>query len=171
MLEGHGALARRRGVQGRGGGALGGGRVADGVADHLEQGPADAATLAERLGVHAQPLHRALRLLATAGIFAEDEEGRFSLTPAAALLRTDAPGSMRDAIRMLTHTSFWAPAGQLSTTIRQGQTPFAEIFGAPFFGAAFFCPFFGFPLPAPGGSTGSSFPEAVSASTESYRSR
>ncbi|MEM9457741.1 MAG: ArsR family transcriptional regulator [Myxococcota bacterium] len=110
------------------------GSVAElGVADHLEHGPANVTALAERLGVSAQPLYRALRLLATAGIFAEDAEGRFSLTPAADLLRTDAPGSMRDAVRMLTHTSFWAPAGQLSTTIRRGQTPFAEIFGASFF--------------------------------------
>jgi hypothetical protein len=49
------------------------------------------------------------------------------------VLRTDAPGSMRDAVRMLAHESFWIPAGKLSTTIRTGQTPFAEIFGGSFF--------------------------------------
>lgn len=104
-----------------------------GVADHLEGGPKSAATLAEELGVQAQPLYRALRLLATAGVFAEDEGGRFALTPAADLLRTSAPRSLRDAVRMLCHETFWVPAGKLSTTVRTGQTPFAQIFGAPFF--------------------------------------
>lgn len=104
-----------------------------GVADALEQGALSPDALAEKLGVQAQPLHRALRLLATVGVFAEDEGGRFGLTPAADVLRTGAPGSMRDAVLMLAHESFWAPAGKLSATIRTGETPFAEIFGAPFF--------------------------------------
>lgn len=104
-----------------------------GVADRLASGPKSAAALAEDLGVHAQPLYRALRLLATAGVFVEGEDGRWHLTPAADLLRADAPGSMRDAVLMLAHETFWAPAGKLATTIRMGETPFAQIFGAPFF--------------------------------------
>ncbi|MFT3776179.1 MAG: methyltransferase [Minicystis sp.] len=104
-----------------------------GVADRLEGEPKSAAALAEELGVQAQPLYRALRLLATVGVFAEGEDGRWHLTPAADLLRTSAPGSMRDAVLMLAHETFWAPAGKLSATIRTGETPFAQIFGAPFF--------------------------------------
>ncbi|MFO7561027.1 MAG: methyltransferase [Enhygromyxa sp.] len=104
-----------------------------GVADLLEQGPKSSAALAEELGVSAPALHRTLRLLASVGVFAEDEQGRFGLTPTADLLRSDAPGSMRDAVRMLAHESFWVPAGKLSTTIRTGETPFAEIFGGSFF--------------------------------------
>lgn len=104
-----------------------------GVADHLEGGPKSAATLAEELGVQPQPLYRALRLLATVGVFTEDERGRFGLTPAADLLRTSAPRSMRDAVLMVSHETFWAPAGKLSTTVRTGETPFAQIFGVPFF--------------------------------------
>jgi SAM-dependent methyltransferase len=104
-----------------------------GVADALEQGPLSPDALAEKLGVKTLPLLRTLRLLATVGVFARDEDGRFGLTPAADVLRTNAPGSMRDAVLMLAHESFWAPAGKLSTTIRTGETPFAEIFGAPFF--------------------------------------
>jgi SAM-dependent methyltransferase len=104
-----------------------------GVADSLARAPKSPAMLAEELGVAAQALHRTLRLLASVGVFAEDEQGRFALTPAAELLRSDVPGSMRDAVRMLAHESFWVPAGKLSTTIRTGQTPFAEIFGGSFF--------------------------------------
>jgi SAM-dependent methyltransferase len=104
-----------------------------GVADRLVAGPLHPAALAEALGVHVQPLHRTLRLLATVGVFVEGEDGRFGLTPAADVLRTEVPGSMRDAVRMLAHESFWVPAGKLATTIRTGQTPFAQIFGGSFF--------------------------------------
>ncbi|WP_408889287.1 methyltransferase [Myxococcus faecalis] len=104
-----------------------------GVADRLVQGPRSAASLAEELGVHAQSLYRVLRLLASVEVFAEDEAGRFSLTPAAEYLRTDAPGSLLSAVRMLTQRIFWAPTGELTQTVRTGQTPFDRIFGKPFF--------------------------------------
>src|SRR4051812_33050362 len=103
------------------------------VADHLEHGPKSPEVLAEELGVHAQSLYRVLRLLASVGVFAEDEGGRFALTPAADLLRENAPVSLRDAVLMLTQKIFWAPTGELTATVRSGQNPFDRIFGKPFF--------------------------------------
>ena len=74
-----------------------------GVADLLEHGPQPSAALAEQLDVQAQPLHRTLRLLASVGVFAEDEQGRWTLTPAADVLRSEAAGSLREyLIRNLT---------------------------------------------------------------------
>ncbi|WNG33876.1 SAM-dependent methyltransferase [Archangium violaceum] len=104
-----------------------------GVADLLEQGPRSAASLAEELGVDAPSLFRVLRLLASVEVFSEDDSGRFSLTPAADHLRTNAPGSLRSAVLMLTQRTFWAPAGELTETVRTGKNPFDRIFGAPFF--------------------------------------
>jgi hypothetical protein len=104
-----------------------------GVADRLAQGPKSPGLLAEELGADASSLYRALRLLASVGVFTEDAEGRFGLTPAAELLRAQAPGSLRDAVLMLTQKIFWAPTGELSETIRTGRTPFDRIFGKPFF--------------------------------------
>jgi hypothetical protein len=104
-----------------------------GVADLLEQGPRSATSLAEELRVDGPSLYRVLRLLASVGIFAEDAEGRFALTPSADLLRTRAPGSLRAAVRMLTQKIFWAPTGELTETVRTGRTSFERIFGAPFF--------------------------------------
>jgi hypothetical protein len=46
--------------------------------------------------VHAPSLYRVLRTLASVGIFAEGEDGRFCLTPQAEPLRSDAPDSIRD---------------------------------------------------------------------------
>jgi len=103
------------------------------VADHLAQGPRPVADLAEAVGADPLNLSRALRLLATRGIFAEDDAGRFALTPTAELLRTDVPSSFRAAILMLTDRTFWQPAGELEETVRTGTSPFERLFGMPFF--------------------------------------
>lgn len=104
-----------------------------GVADHLTAGPRTAEELASLTGVSAPHLRRALRLLATRGVFAEDATGAFRLTPAAGLLRSDGPSSLRTAVIMLTDETFWKPAEHLEDTVRAGRTVFEEIFGAPFF--------------------------------------
>src|SRR5262245_21206528 len=51
-----------------------------GIADLLKDGPLDTKTLAAAVGVHAPSLYRILRTLASVGIFAEGEDGRFGLT-------------------------------------------------------------------------------------------
>ncbi|MFD7664554.1 methyltransferase [Streptomyces sp. NPDC059788] len=104
------------------------------VADHLADGPRTAEELAAATGTDAGHLRRALRILATRGVFREDETGAFHLTPTADPLRSDAPSSMRDAIVMLTDEPFWRPAGQLADTVRSGHTVFDDLFGAPYFG-------------------------------------
>jgi hypothetical protein len=104
-----------------------------GVADHLTEGPRTPAELAEATGADAASLYRVLRLLATRGIFAEDDAGRFALTPLAEPLRTDSAASVRSAILMLTDRSFWLPAGELVDGVRTGTSPFERLFGMPFF--------------------------------------
>jgi hypothetical protein len=104
-----------------------------GVADHLTRGSRPVAELARAVGADPLNLYRTLRLLATRGIFAEDDAGRFALTPAAELLRTDVPSSFRAAILMLTDRTFWLPAGELEEAVRTGTSPFERLFGMPFF--------------------------------------
>src|SRR5713101_3637533 len=65
-----------------------------GIADLLADGPKSVEELAQASSSHAPSLYRLLRLLAGAGVFAEDESGRFMLTPLAATLRTDTPDSV-----------------------------------------------------------------------------
>jgi predicted transcriptional regulator len=71
-----------------------------GIADLLQEEPKDIGELAKATGSHEPSLYRILRALASAGIFAEDELGRFALTPLAATLRTDVPGSLRAWVNM-----------------------------------------------------------------------
>lgn len=104
-----------------------------GVADHLAKGPRPVSELAEATGADPRNLYRALRLLATRGVFAEDDAGRFALTAAAEPLRGDTPSSVRSAILMLTDRTFWWTAGELADTIRNGFSSFDRLFGKPFF--------------------------------------
>ncbi|MBI1762612.1 MAG: methyltransferase [Acidobacteria bacterium] len=66
-----------------------------GLADLVKDGPQTAAQLAAATGTHAPSLYRLLRALASVGVFAEDEQGRFAQTPLSDMLRTDAPVSLR----------------------------------------------------------------------------
>src|SRR6516162_7888330 len=50
-----------------------------GIADLLSNGPRHCNDLAKSTGTHAPSLRRIMRLLASAGIFSEDEDGEFSL--------------------------------------------------------------------------------------------
>jgi hypothetical protein len=67
-----------------------------GIADRLAAGPRTPAELARDCGVLVRPLYRMLRFLAGEGIFAENPDGRFALTPTAELLRSDHPSSLRE---------------------------------------------------------------------------
>jgi len=66
-----------------------------GIADLLKDGPRHSADLAEATQSHAPSLHRLMRLLASAGIFAETASEQFRLAPMGEFLRSDAPGSYR----------------------------------------------------------------------------
>ena len=79
-----------------------------GVADLLADGPQTSEMLAAGTQTHAPSLRRVLRLLATAGVFAEDADGRFSLTPIGESLRT-APGSSRANARLFGGPSCGGP--------------------------------------------------------------
>ena len=67
-----------------------------GIADLLANGPRSAEELAGKCGVLQHPLYRMLRALAGEGVFTEDRDGYFGLTPMAELLRSDHPRSLRE---------------------------------------------------------------------------
>ena len=103
------------------------------IADHLEDGPKTVAVLAKDLKVDAQSLHRVLRMLASFGVFREDDTGQFHLTPAADMLRTKLPHTLHHAVLMITQDIFWKPVGGLDEVVRSGENGMVPIFGAPFF--------------------------------------
>ena len=66
-----------------------------GVADSLAAGPKKIDQLAKEVAADESALYRILRALASLGIFAEESDRTFRLTPTASLLRSDVEGSMR----------------------------------------------------------------------------
>ena len=103
-----------------------------GLADLLKDGPRSADDLAGATGTQGSALYRLLRALASVGVFAEDEQHRFGLTPLAELLRSDVPGSKRALALMLGGEQYrcW---GELEYSVRTGKTAFDHLFGKPLF--------------------------------------
>lgn len=100
-----------------------------GISDLLAETPQTAAELAVQTETHESSLYRVLRLLASAGIFAENAEQVFSLTPISELLRSDAPNSMRDIAIMLNEDWMWKAIGELGHSVKTGETAHYKVQG------------------------------------------
>ena len=108
--------------------------VADlGIADLVAKGPKTVEELARRTGTRAPFLRRALRALASLGVFAETANGRFRSTPLAATLRSGVPGSLRDFARMAVDDYNWTAWAELGHALRTGELPFDHVHGKPVF--------------------------------------
>jgi hypothetical protein len=100
-----------------------------GIADLLKDGPRNSEKLALATGMHAPSLCRLLRALASVGVFAEDEEGRFVLTPLAATLRSDVPGSLRAFVIAELDEDHHAAWGEVLGSVKTGEVAFDRRFG------------------------------------------
>jgi hypothetical protein len=101
-----------------------------GIPDLLRDEPKNSADLAQSTGAHAPSLYRVLRALDSVGVFAEDDKGRFALTPLGATLRTDVPGSLRYfAIEELgeNHYPAWE---KVLHSVKTGEIAFNHVYGA-----------------------------------------
>jgi hypothetical protein len=101
-----------------------------GVADALADGPRGVDDIAATVGADAPSLHRLLRALADIGVFEELGGRRFGATPLGDLLRTDAPGSLRDWAIMVGspfHRTAWTG---LLGSVRTGEPAFEQVHGA-----------------------------------------
>jgi len=104
-----------------------------GVADKLKDGPMYYTDLAGAVSAEQKPLHRIMRMLASAGVFEETKPGEYGLNPVSEPLRSDHPGSLRDMAVMLTEDSHWQPWGRLADTVRTGKSGPQHAFGADLF--------------------------------------
>jgi O-methyltransferase domain/Dimerisation domain len=99
------------------------------LADLVQDGPKSSEELAEATGTHAPSLYRIMRVLASAGIFAQDEEDLFSLTPLAATLRSDIPGSLRASALTVMGDEAYRTWGEIMHTLRTGEPAFGHVHG------------------------------------------
>ncbi len=100
-----------------------------GIADLLADAPKTTEELALATETHAPSLYRILRSLASVGVFAEDEEGRFHLTPTAEFLRQDIPDAIGSMVKVLGEDWHWQVWGQLLESVQTGQAAFDQIHG------------------------------------------
>ena len=99
------------------------------IADLLAKSPSDAQTLARVCGADAGALYRVLRALASVGVFAEDENGKFSNTPMSELLRSEVAGSLRALSMMYGDDDVWAAWGLIRNSVRTGDAGLNQVVG------------------------------------------
>src|SRR5438128_11442423 len=100
-----------------------------GIPDLLKDEPKSSADLAQATGTHAPSLYRVLRALDSVGVFAEDDRGRFALTPLGATLRSDVPGSLRAWAAVQLGEDHYQAWGELMHSVRTGAIAFEHVFG------------------------------------------
>ena len=102
------------------------------IADQLTAGPRTAAQLAETTQTDADSLYRLLRALASVGIFAENAQGAFSLTPLAEPLRSDHPES-KQACAIMNGEDQFRPWCEIIYSLQTGKPAYNKIWGKSVF--------------------------------------
>jgi SAM-dependent methyltransferase len=97
-----------------------------GVADQLAAGPRPAAAIAAAIGTDAAALRRVLRLLVSVGVFTEEDDASFGLTPLGDALRSDAPGSARALVLLFSGIAIQDSWKELEYCVRTGQPAFRK---------------------------------------------
>jgi hypothetical protein len=100
-----------------------------GIPDLLGDDARTSDELAEASGAGPQSLYRLLRALATVGVLHEEDGRRFSLTPLAARLRTDAPDSLAGWAVLVGQPYFWNTWSSLLHSVRTGENAFRHVHG------------------------------------------
>jgi hypothetical protein len=103
------------------------------IADHLKDGAKNVEQLAWLTETNQPALYRLLRALGSIGVFAEDEDSYFSLTPLSEFLRSDHPESLRGIAHMICDREHWNAHGNLLHSVKTGGIAFENAFGQPFF--------------------------------------
>lgn len=103
------------------------------IADLLADGSKTAEELALTTKSHPRSLYRLLRACASVGVFSEDSDGRFSLSPMAEFLRSDNPESLRAFAEMLAHEEQFQTWSALDYSVQTGTPAFDKVHGMPIF--------------------------------------
>jgi hypothetical protein len=104
-----------------------------GVADRLVAGPLSVRELAQATSTNEDALYRVLRLLASVGVFNEIAPRRFALTPAADILRADAPHSIRPLVLFITDPFHLRVYADAIHSLRTGKPAGEKTVGMPVF--------------------------------------
>src|SRR5277367_6472753 len=93
------------------------------IADRLAGGAKSVDALSVETGTHTDALYRIMRVLAAEGVFRETLPRYFELTELGGALRSDAPSSARDFVRMINREPYIA-FSKLSHSVATGRPAF-----------------------------------------------
>lgn len=100
-----------------------------GIADQLANGPKPVEELAKATETDAPSLYRVLRALASLGVFTEQENRVFAMTPVAEPLRSDVPNSLRDVVIFMGEDWHFEVWSKLLYSVRTGKSGWAQKHG------------------------------------------
>ncbi len=98
-----------------------------GIADFLTEKPLSAGELAQKTNTSEDALYRVLRMLASVGIFKENENHRFELTVLAGYLQSDNPDSLRNYAIMMGEDWLWDNWKEMLYTLQTGKTAQSKV--------------------------------------------
>lgn len=103
------------------------------IADLIaKNGAMDPSQLAQRTAANKEAIYRLLRALSSNGIFKEDQNGSFELTPLADCLREDSPTSMK-ATALSAGSVFYKAYNEFLFSVQTGEPGFNKAYGmSPF---------------------------------------
>lgn len=100
-----------------------------GIPDLLKDHAKSAQELAEATATHAPSLRRVLRVLVSAGLLSEDDQGQFALTSTGATLRHDVPDSLRAWVLLSLGEENYRAWGDVLHSVKTGEPAFNHVFG------------------------------------------
>ena len=100
-----------------------------GIADLLAGGPKPTSELARAAKVKEGELYRVLRAMASIEVFREMAPQTFVNTPLSEMLRSDLPGSARDAVLFLSDPLHLRSFAELMHTVETGESAFKKVTG------------------------------------------
>jgi hypothetical protein len=103
------------------------------IVDHVTAGADRAGAIAEREGSDPGTTHRLMRAGAALGLLTVLGDGRFAATPLGSLLRSDVPGSLRDAALVQNAPGLWQAWGTLPAAVRAGRNQAESVVGSDMF--------------------------------------
>lgn len=99
------------------------------IADFTAGGPKPVSEVARASKTNEDGLYRVMRALATVKVFRETSPKTFANTPLSEMLRSDLPGSSRDAVLFMVDALHLRIYGELAHSVETGEPVFTKITG------------------------------------------
>jgi hypothetical protein len=104
-----------------------------GVADLLAKGPKGIEELSRSVDADTPSLYRVMRALSSQGIFEEEADKVFKLTPMSEFLRSDVEGSLRGVAIFMGEDWHWRVWGQTLYSVKTGKEAWSRVHGESVF--------------------------------------